>query len=81
MPERSPAVVSETPPGNDPLKVKVGAGEPDAVTLNDPAVPTIKVVLVPLVNAGAAPMSMFTLTVWLSTLAVPVPVPVEPPAV
>jgi hypothetical protein len=36
--------------------LNVGAGVPDAVTGNDPDVPTIKVVLVPLVNDGGTSM-------------------------
>jgi hypothetical protein len=42
-----------TPLGNAPDSVIPGFGNPDAVTLNDPAVPTVKVVLAPLVIAGA----------------------------
>ena len=51
--------VSETPAGNVPVFVIVGAGKPVATTVNDPAVPLVNVVLLALVIAGAS----FTLSV------------------
>src|SRR5437879_5686934 len=42
-----------TPLGRAPDSVKVGAGKPVAVTVKEPAVPTVKVVLSALVMAGA----------------------------
>ena len=42
-----------TPPGSAPLSVKVDAGKPLAVTVNVPAVATLKTVLFALVIAGA----------------------------
>jgi hypothetical protein len=46
-------VLNVTPAGSDPDSAKVGAGNPDAVTLNVPGVPAVKVVLLALVIAGA----------------------------
>ena len=53
MPLRIPAEVSVTPLGSVPVSVKVGAGTPEAVAVNDPAVPAVNVVLFKLVIAGA----------------------------
>jgi hypothetical protein len=53
VPLSTPAELSVTPPGSAPVLLKVGAGKPVAVTLNDPGVPTWKVALLPLVMAGA----------------------------
>ena len=44
-------------------------------------VPTVKVVLALLVNAGGVPMLMVTSTVWLSTVTEAVVEPVPDPAV
>ncbi len=44
-----------TPVGRVPVTERVGAGEPVAVTVNVPAVPTVKVVLFALVMAGGVP--------------------------
>ena len=41
-----------TPLGSAPTSLSVGAGVPVAVTVNVPAVPTVKVVLLVLVMAG-----------------------------
>jgi hypothetical protein len=46
-------VLKVTPLGSVPDSVIPGFGNPDAITVNDPAAPTVKVVLVPLVIAGA----------------------------
>jgi hypothetical protein len=53
VPLSTPAELSVTPLGNAPVSVKVGAGNPVAVTVNEPAVPTVKVVFAALVMAGA----------------------------
>ena len=53
VPLRRPAELSVTPPGSIPVSVKVGTGTPDAVTVNDPAVPAVNVVLFALVIVGA----------------------------
>jgi hypothetical protein len=45
--------VNETPFGSIAVSVSVGAGDPVAVTVNVPGVPTVKVVLFPLVMTGA----------------------------
>jgi hypothetical protein len=55
VPLRTPAVVKVTPPGSAPVSVKLGAGGPEAVTVNVPADPTVNVVVFPLVNTGAVP--------------------------
>jgi len=52
VPLRTPAAVKVTPAGSAPVSVKAGAGEPVAVTLNDPAAPTVNVVWSALVIAG-----------------------------
>ena len=54
VPLRIPVAVSNpTPPGNAPVSLNVGAGNPVAVTVNVPALPTTNVVLFRLVMAGA----------------------------
>ena len=57
------------PEGNAPDSDSVGLGVPVAVTLNVPAVPTVKVVLLALVMAAA----WFTVSVKLCVAAVPTP--------
>ena len=53
VPLSTPVVVLRvTPVGSEPDSANVGAGVPVAVTVNDPAVPTLKVVLLALVIAG-----------------------------
>jgi hypothetical protein len=42
-----------TPDGRAPYSLRVGEGDPVAVTVNVPAVPTVNVVLFGLVMAGA----------------------------
>src|SRR6516225_4341513 len=56
VPLSSPAAVKVTPVGNGVrlLRLKVGFGNPLAVMLNDPAVPTANVAVVGLVKAGAS---------------------------
>ena len=49
----STPALNVTPLGNAPDSLTVGAGNPVAVTVNDPAVPTVNVVLAPLVIADA----------------------------
>ena len=56
VPLSTPAEVKVTPLGSAPVSVKVGAGKPVAVTVNDPAVLTVKVVLMTLVMAGGWPI-------------------------
>jgi hypothetical protein len=53
VPLSTPAELNVTPLGNAPLSVKVDAGKPVAVTVNEPAVPTLNVVLLALVMFGA----------------------------
>ncbi len=52
VPLSNPAELSVTPPGKAPVSLKVGAGKPVAVTLNEPNMPTVKLVLFALVIAG-----------------------------
>jgi hypothetical protein len=53
VPDSTPAVVSVTPLGREPVSLKVDAGYPVAVTLKLFALPRAKEVLVALVMAGA----------------------------
>ena len=55
VPVLLPLSTNVTPPGSDapPLAI-VGVGYPVVVTMNEPALPTVKVVLVALVIAGAS---------------------------
>ena len=54
VPDRTPAVLSVTPVGNEPeVTENVGTGVPVAVTVNVPAVPSVKVVVLAEVIAGA----------------------------
>lgn len=46
------AALKVTPAGSVPVSLKVGVGKPVAVTVNDPEVPTVKVVLFALVIAA-----------------------------
>jgi hypothetical protein len=50
------ATLNDTPAGKAPLSVNVGAGEPVAVTVKDPAAPTVNVVLLALVITGGVPV-------------------------
>jgi hypothetical protein len=53
VPLRTPAELRVTPLGRMPVSLNVGAGNPVAVTVKEPAVPTAKVALFALVIAGA----------------------------
>jgi len=48
------AAMKFTPLGNAPLSLKVGTGKPEAVTVKEPAVPTVNVASVGLVITEAA---------------------------
>jgi hypothetical protein len=52
VPLRMPAL-NFTPLGSAPDSVILGAGDPVAVTVNEPATPSVKVVLLALVMTGA----------------------------
>ena len=58
-----------TPAGNAPDSLRVGAGDPLAVTVKLPALPTVNVVLLALVIAGA----WLTVSVKLCVAAEPTP--------
>jgi len=61
-----------TPLGSAPISVRVGVGVPVVVTENVPAAPTVNVVLLALVIAGAA-LGLFTVTVKAWVAGVPTP--------
>jgi hypothetical protein len=69
VPLSVPVVASVTPLGSAPVSLMVGAGNPVAVTVNVPAVPTVKVVLVALVIAAG----WFTVSVKVWTASAPAP--------
>src|SRR5512143_2940669 len=57
MPLSKPAESSVTPLGSEPVKLNVGNGVPVAVTLNEPALPTVNAVLFALEMLGACDTS------------------------
>ena len=57
-----PLSINVTPVGSAPLFVRAGVGDPVVVTVNDPAVPTVNVVLLELVIVSAVPA--LTVIVW-----------------
>ena len=63
--------VNVTPEGSAPDSDNVGVGTPVSVTVNVPAVPTVKVALVALVIAGA--LVWVTVSVKLCVAFVPTP--------
>jgi len=67
VPRSTPNEVNATPLGRAPDSVKVGAGNPVAVTANEPNVPTVKVVWFALVIAGAWPTVKVKLCVAVVT--------------
>jgi hypothetical protein len=70
VPLSTPVVVlNVTPVGNAPVSLNVGAGNPVAVTVKVPAVPTVNVVLLPLVMVGGWP----TVSVKFCTASAPMP--------
>ena len=72
VPLRAPVVVLRlTPAGSVPDSLNVGAGDPEAVTVKLPAVPTAKVVLFELVKDGGA--VKLTVRVKLCVPFVPTP--------
>jgi hypothetical protein len=64
-----PLLVNDTPLGKAPLSLRLAVGWPLAVIVNVPAVPTVNVVLLALVMAGA----WFTVSVKLCVALVAVP--------
>ena len=78
VPERRPlAALNVTPPGKVPDRDSVGAGEPVAVTVNEPAVPTVNVALFALVIAAGCGVTLPVtyVQVRISWVAVKPPVP------
>jgi hypothetical protein len=55
--------VNVTPVGRVAVSLSVGSGKPVAVTVKDPAVPTVKLVLLALVITGAPSIVMFRFAV------------------
>lgn len=54
VPDSTPvAALNVTPEGSEPDSVSVGAGDPESVTVNHPAAPTVKAALFALVIVGA----------------------------
>ncbi len=53
VPARTPPAVRVTPVGRAPVSLKVGAGEPVAVAVRVPALPSVKLVLAVEVMVGA----------------------------
>jgi hypothetical protein len=56
-----------------PICIKAGIGDPVVVTVNDPAVPTVKVVLLALVIVGAVPAAVAVMSKKLLFACPPVP--------
>ena len=54
----SPLSTNVTPDGREPVSESAGAGLPDVVTANDPALPVVNVVVAADVIAGAVPIVM-----------------------
>ena len=63
------AALNVTPLGSAPDSLSVGTGNPVVITMNDPAAPTVKVVLFPLVTFGPS----FTVSVKFCTAFDPTP--------
>src|ERR1035437_147773 len=63
------AVLNVTPAGSAPDTLRVGVGNPEAVTVNESAVPAVNGALFVLVIAGA----WFTVSVKLCVASVPKP--------
>src|ERR1700712_641070 len=66
-----PFWVNVTPDGRAPVWVMAGVGEPVAVTVKEPEVPAVKVVLVALVKTGGWPT--VTVRVWVAFGLTPLP--------
>ncbi len=58
-----------TPPGRAPLSLREAVGKPVVVTVNVPALPTVKVVPLSLVMAGA--WSTVRVKVWVASGSTP----------
>jgi len=69
VPVPLPLSTNVTPLGIAPDSVRLGVGTPVACTVNDPAVPTVKLVLAALVKTGAR----FTVNVKLCVAGEPMP--------
>ena len=61
----SPLSTKVTPVGRGPDSVRAGVGKPVVVTVNDPAVPTAKVLALALVMAGA--WSTVRVKLWVAS--------------
>ena len=63
VPLSTPAA-NVTPAGRVPDSLKVGAGNPDAITVNEPRLPTVNVVAAALVKVGTWPI--VSLKLWVA---------------
>jgi hypothetical protein len=83
------AAANVTPAGNAPVSVTVGVGIPVVVAVKELATPTVKLVLLPLVNAGGTLPPVVTVRVAVPLtpprvaliVAVPLATPVAKPPV
>ena len=64
-----PLSTNVTPVGSVPVSLSAGVGKPVVVTVKLPAVPTVKVVLLALVMAGA--WLTVRVKVWVASLPTP----------
>ena len=64
-----PLSVKVTPPGSEPPSATAGTGNPVEATVKLPAVPTVRVVVLALVMAGA--WSTFKVKLWVAGLPTP----------
>ena len=64
-------LVKVMPLGNAPVSVKVDAGKPAVITVNDPEVPTVNVAVLALVIVGAS--STVSVKPWLAAEPTPLP--------
>jgi len=71
VPLSTPAALNVTPLGSVPLSLRVGVGKPVAVTGNEPAVPTVNVVLLALVMAGG--WLTMSVKLWVAFGETPLP--------
>ena len=64
VPLSTPAVVKFTPVGKGPVSLKVGTGNPVAMTENEPAAPNLNIVEAALVMAG--PWLIANIKLWVA---------------
>lgn len=80
VPARAPvAALKLTPAGRAPVCDNVGVGEPVAVTVKLPSVPTLNVAALALVISGAVPEGATGFTNWPTVPELASSVPATPP--